>query len=144
MKRAILVFLVFVVAGPMIGGLVSVAPGVVSGLLAGELGSPREFLELLVFVGLFAYLLGGLAALLCGLWVAWQAYRGGRPKALVTAGAGFLATLPNVLALGFATAGDSNGPNVFGLFLQLGFVGALSGAVCLWLCRRLGLVAAPG
>lgn len=122
-------------AGPPVGSLLVVAPMTVRIVLAGEPSADpwwREFAAFVLLSGVFSYILGGLHALLCGLWLGRLVYLRGsfsNAEAVVTAiGASLLASLAFALLGAVGT-------------IPLQVVAALFAAlVCRWLLLRLGWI----
>ncbi|MEQ8825857.1 MAG: hypothetical protein RIC14_15940 [Filomicrobium sp.] len=153
--RFVAVVLVFFLLGPPIGGIALMSPVFASALMdTGVSGSDiagdlftwlEELAALLLFVGLFSFAFGGLAALLCGLWIAWRS-RAGRVVTYVEcllagAAGGFLGDIVLSLAMR-ATGGEASQAEVYvTMIMFLVPSGVVAALVCLWLCRRMGLVA---
>ena len=153
--RFALVVLTFLLLGPPIGGFLMMSPGIVGAII---FSSPSDwtfqdgFLKFLteiggfvIMVAAFSIIFGGVAAFLCGLWVAWKTRAGGfvgyGQVLIVGAIAGVIGNL--VLSLLLFSAGEKSSPagDFVWLFVYMAPLGAMSGMVCLALCRRFGLVA---
>ncbi len=154
--RFALVVLTFLLLGPPIGGFLMMLPGIVGSIVFsspsdwtfpnGGIVILEEIAGFFLIVAVFSFIFGGVAAFLCGLWVAWKTSDGGfvgyGQVLLVGAIAGVIGNL--VLSLVLFSAGEKSSPasDFVWMFVYMAPLGALSGMVCLALCRRLGLVAA--
>lgn len=147
MVRAVATFLVVILVGPLIGGYTTIGGAMVIGaLFSGEGGGVIGTLvltgQMIVMVGMFSYLFGLAPAALAGVLFALMIYLG-RPVGYglavgvgvfaALAFAGFIYSDQPVQRLGELLSGS--------LFLVV--PAAISSVLCLWLCRRLGLVARP-
>lgn len=155
--RFVAVVLVFFLLGPPIGGIALMSPVFASALMdtgvsgADIVGDIFTWLEelgaLLLFVGVFSFAFGGLAALLCGLWIAWRS-RAGQVVTYVEgmlagAAAGLLGDIVLSVAMRSAGGSASQAEVYVTMIMFLVPSSVVAALVCLWLCRRLGLVAQP-
>lgn len=148
--KAIAAAAIFALLGPLVGGLVVGAMtvlGALAGAVSGVDGWGSNFesaLNLLPVIAMFAYLLGGIPALLSSGWIAWNVVRERSVSTGAAAIAGAVASLPLGL---FLVSNDAlNVLTAPKTLMTLGWyclLGACSAVVCLWLCRRIGLVLAP-
>lgn len=142
----------FALVGPLSGGLLMTSPSLVASVLFSSpieremAGGLLEFMQevgaFFLFVGVFSFIFGGFAALLCGLWVASKTRDNGfvcyRQVVIDGAVCGIVGQL--LLSLVLASAGEQSvRPGLFIVIVAV--LGAVSAVICLWLCRRMGLVA---
>ncbi len=148
--KGIMAAAIFVLVGPFAGGLIVGAITIIAAMsevFSGVDGSGKDLasaLNILPVIIMFAYILGGIPALLSGCWMAWQV-AGERSVSAGAAGiTGVIASLP--LGLWLVSNDALNLMTAPKTLLTLGwycFLGACAAVVCLSACRRFGLVLAP-
>lgn len=148
--KAIAVVAIFLLLGPLVGGVI------VGGMtvLAALAGAVSDFegagnnlvsaLGLVPAITIFAYLLGGIPALLCGGWIGSSVVRQRGVSVRGAAIAGAVASLP--LGVWLVSNDTFNLMTAPRTLITLGWycsLGVCASVVCLLVCRRLGLVASP-
>lgn len=148
-RTALGVFVIFALAGPVIGGSIFAAPILAAGLLNSEwsIAAVPEIVASLfgiyLFAMMFAYLIGGGPASLCGLVLAVMVIRGRRIGWLLAGVVGAVCTLPVVLALYFQPSVTAL-PELAINMLRFGLIGGVSALVCLAIARRFTSIGGGG
>ncbi len=140
-RTALGVFVIFALVGPLIGGTLFAAPVLAAGLFNSEwsLAAVPEiavsFFGIYLFAMMFAYLIGGGPASLCGLVLGIMVMRGRRISMLLAAAVGAVSTVPVVLVL-YLQPTVTALPELAINMLRFGFIGGVSALVCLAIARR--------
>lgn len=147
-RQALKAFFITLLLGPPVGGMLFLVPmliGVVSDANAGPLLDVlHAAASFTLLVLAFAYILGGLSALLAGLLIAWQVRKWGGASLRFVLLAAVLGGLSGSLLVYMLTAGDNVEPTLAELGgraltnIALSLVAAL---VLLPLLRRAGIPA---
>lgn len=136
-KRAVLIFLITVVAGPPLGSLAVLGPFYVSSLKPDvtltQVGSAVGFA---VF---FGYIFGGVRACLAGLWIAYRVWRDGTVSYLECVDAALGATLIGSIYLLVVSGPDGWGAALL-LSLFLCAAALVAAVACRWIAGRIGIL----
>ncbi len=140
-RTALGVFAFFALLGPLIGGSIYAAPLLIAGLVNSEwsLAAIPEiaasFLGIYLFAMMFAYLIGGGPASLCGLVLGVLVLKGVRITWFLAAIVGAVSTVPVVLLLYFQPSVSAL-PALAINILRFGILGGVSALACLAVFRR--------
>jgi len=146
--RAVVILIVFVIVGPVIGGLVFTSPVLISSLFAAiwswdtALDTLTALAGVLGVMAMVSLMIGGASAAMCGLWVAYREWSGEPVPTIQAVLAGIVASIPIGLAMS-TTSSPFRWDEFLSSTLMMCIFGAIAAGVCLALCRRLGLMSSP-
>ncbi len=148
-RTALGVFVIFALGGPLIGGSIFAAPMLLAGLFNSEWSIAAvpeivaSFFGIYLLAMMFAYLIGGGPASLCGLVLGILVMKGRRIGMFLAGVVGAVSTVPVALLL-YLPPTVSAIPELVTNLLRFGFLGGVSAFICLAVARRFTSIGGGG
>lgn len=151
LRRGLAAFAVAALLGPIVGSLpflliFMVALAVDAGEPASLIGFIQTTLGIALVTTLYGFILGGVQALLSGLWIGVRTWRNGWVSYKETALTALAVSLAAAVVLAYAL--ESSAPpqsppihdDTLGLSALLAVLSLVSALVCRWLMARMGII----